>query len=129
VFSDVGPVSFACMRWPGAETCSGALLMERAGADYVLRSGLHVGDSADQIRTFRVLDAGLPTDMLLGALPAGAVSAMVTLGGEREIRARTSEIGAVGGKTLWWLSVTEPVRAVTFLDAKYGVVDEVVVGD
>jgi hypothetical protein len=95
----------------------------------VLRSGLHVGESADQIRTFRVLDAGLATEMLLGALPAGAVSAMVTLADDREIRVRTSETGAVGGQTLWWLSVTEPVRAVTFFDAEYRVLDEVAVGD
>ena len=32
VFSDVGPLSFACMRWPGAEKCTGTLLMEY-GAD------------------------------------------------------------------------------------------------
>ncbi len=129
VFSDVGTLSFACMRWPGAERCTGTLLMEYAGGLHVFRSGLSVGESPDQIRTFRALDAGLPTELVLGAMPSGAVAAMVLTSDDREVRARTSDPGAVAGETLWWLSVTEPVRTVTFFDAKYRVLEQVDVVD
>ena len=129
VFSDVGRLSFACMRWPGAESCTGTLLLDGVGGPTLFRSGLGLGESPDQIRTFRALDAGLPTELVVGAVPAGAVSVMVSLDDDREIQARTSRPGVVGGATLWWLSVTEPVRAVTFLDAEYRVLDQVTLVD
>jgi hypothetical protein len=129
VFADVGALSFACMRWPGADSCTGALILERTGTKLLFRSGLSIGESADQIRTFRVLDAGLPTQLVLGAMPRGAVAAMVLTADDHEVRARSSDPGAVAGETLWWLSVTEPVRTITFFDEKYRVLERVNVVD
>jgi hypothetical protein len=129
VFSDVGPLSFACMRWPGAQECTGALFMENAGHWYVYRSGLDVGGSAEDIRIYRALDGGLPTQLILGGLPHGATTAMVTLAGGDQIAARLSEPGGVNGQTIWWLSVVEPIESVSFLDAEYDVLQEVQIGD
>lgn len=120
VFLDVGNLSFACTRWPGADTCTGSLLMEHDNALYLFHSGLDVVGTPDEVRSFQVLDLGHPTTMALGVLPHDAKSAMVTFrgGGDRGVPARTSSPGAVGGATLWWVSAPAAVESVRFLDAE-----------
>lgn len=119
VFEDVGNLSFACTRWPGAQTCSGTLLMEHLGERYILRSGLGLPRSPGEVSSFQVLDDGLPSELVLGGAPPEVRSVEVTMvGGGRVLAARTTAPGAVGGTTLWWASVPAPVAVVTFLDAR-----------
>lgn len=120
VFSDVGTLSFACMRWPGASDCKGTLLMSYGGQRHVFRSGLDVVGSPDQVHTFRALDAGLPTTLLLGSLPPRAVSASVKVGSNGSfdvVFGHTSRPRAVGGATLWWAVTAAPAVAVRFFDS------------
>ncbi|HSE09714.1 MAG TPA: hypothetical protein VLB29_13705 [Nocardioidaceae bacterium] len=130
VYSDVGPLSFACMRWPGLAECSGALLMEHDGAQYVFRSGLGVEVLRDQVLSYRALEGGLPTQLVLGALPPGAVGAMVNFADDGgQIAARLSAPRGAGGETIWWLSVIDPVESVAFVDSDNDVVAEVSVAN
>lgn len=126
VFLDVGNLSFACTRWPGADACTGSLLMEHDQALYLFHSGLSIVGSPDEVRSFQVLDLGHPTTMALGVLPYGASAAMVTFrgGGDRGVPARTSAPGAVGGATLWWVSAPAAAESVRFLDADGHVLGE-----
>jgi len=128
VFSDVGDLYFACTSWAGEDACAGSLLMEHEGDLFLYRAGLRLLGSPDEVRTFRVLDAGLPTDLALGRMPVGATGATVTLDDGRQLRASVSATGAVGGATVWWASTTEPVAGVRFLDGDR-VLDKVVLGE
>ena len=120
VFEDVGNLSFACTRWPGAHVCTGTLLIEHLGERYILRSGLDLRRSPGDVSSFRVLDNGLPSELVLGGAPPEVRSVAVTMtaGGSHVVEARTSAPGAVGGTTLWWASVPAPVATVTFFDAR-----------
>lgn len=118
VFTEVGDLSFACTRWPGADTCTGSLLTQHDGNHFIVRSGLSL-EVPEQVNTFPALDLGLPTDLALGVMPQGAVSASVSVAGDgwqNRMLANTSPTGAVGGATLWWVSVPAHVESVTFLD-------------
>ncbi len=117
VYDDVGDLSFACTRWPGVADCTGTLLVGHAGQRYIFRSGLHLRQAPGEVSTLLVLDDGLPRDLVLGGAPPNTARVMVTLPGEgRQIEARTTAPGTVQGVTVWWVTVTEPVSAVTFLD-------------
>ena len=128
VFSDVGDLYFACTLWAGADACAGSLLMEHEGELFLFRAGLRLLGSPDEVRTFRVLDGGLPTDLALGRTPVGATGATVTLEDGQQMRASVSAPDAVGGATVWWVSTTEPVAAVKFVDGDR-VLDKVVLGE
>ncbi|MGH3370171.1 MAG: hypothetical protein ACRDPR_09220 [Nocardioidaceae bacterium] len=118
VFHDVGPLFWACARWPGASRCTGTLLMEHADEYYILRSGLDPSRDPAGMLSFSVLDGGAPTDLVLGAAPPGARSVTVTLSGAERLRVvngRVTAPRAAGGTTLWWASVSDPVADVRFL--------------
>ncbi|MGH3365375.1 MAG: hypothetical protein ACRDOW_11680, partial [Nocardioidaceae bacterium] len=119
---------FACTLWAGADACAGSLLMEHQGELFLFRAGLRLLGSPDEVRTFRVLDGGLPTDLALGRTPLGATGATVTLDDGQEMRASVSAPGAVGGATVWWVATAEPVAAVKFVDGDR-VLDKVVLGE
>lgn len=129
VFSDVGPLLFACLRWPGADKCSGALLMENDRRLYLYRPGVDVAGLAEDIRIFQTLEGGLPTLLFLGGLPAGATTALVTLADGEQIGARSIGLGGAEGHDIWWLSVINPVDSVTFYDSEFDVVREVQVSE
>ncbi len=119
VFKDVGNLSFACTRWPGAERCTGSLLVEHGDEHFYYQSGLSLVDSPEQVRTLRVLDLGVPTNLVMGVLPQGATFAAAAVDGEsgpRQLPVNVSAPGAVGGATLWWVSARSPVESVMFLD-------------
>lgn len=118
VFIDVGELAFACTRFPGASGCTGSLLMQHAGQHFIFRAGLAL-DSPEEVHTFPVLEMGLPTNLALGVMPDGAVSATASVEGRgwsNRFLVSTSEPGAVDGATLWWLSAPAEVREVTFLN-------------
>ncbi len=118
VFVDVGDLTFACTRWPGAPGCTGSLLMAHDEEQFIFRSGLGL-HTPERVQTFSALETGLPTNLALGTMPEGAVSATVSLEGRGwsdRFLASVSEPGAVGGATLWWVSAPADVRLVTFLD-------------
>ena len=125
VFSDVGPLAYACMRWPGASTCSGALLVRHEEAYYVVRSGLDVPGAAVDVVRFSALDLDVPTTLLVGTAPASAVGVSLNVG-RGEVAGRVSAPGAVGGSTIWWASVEDEPRTLRALD---GVGREIAVVD
>ena len=133
VFTDVGPLWFACTEWPGADGCTGTLLIRHGRDTFIFRSGLSLAKTPGQVVfTFAALDTGLPTELVLGGAPSRAAAVIVTVGGsagDRVIRARTARYGAGGRSTLWWASVTGPVTAVTLLDARGLVLRRASVGD
>lgn len=118
VYDDVGNLTFACTRWPGVANCKGTLLIEHAGERYIFRSGLDLVQSPPTISTFLVLDEGRPRELVLGGAPPRAARVVVTLAdGVHTVEAHATAAGAVDGATLWWVSVTDPISAVTFLGA------------
>jgi hypothetical protein len=131
VFSDVGPLSFACVRWPGAERCTGALLIEHNGDQHILRAGIGSPNSLEPVTRTMGFGSGGRRDVWLGWLPPGAATAWVTVVGHQSIRdvpGRTSVPGAVGGQTVWWVASPDAVSAVSFRDAQGNVVERVSVG-
>ena len=116
VFSDVGPLAYGCMRWPGASTCSGALLVRHDGGYYLLRSGLDVPGAAVDVVRFPALDLDVPTTLLVGTAPSAAVGVTLNVG-RREVVGRLSAPGTVGGSTIWWASVEGEPRTLRALDA------------
>jgi hypothetical protein len=132
VYSDVGPLSFACVRWPGADRCTGALLTEHSGSHHILRAGLGSPASLEPVNRTMGFGSGGRRDVWLGWLPPGAVTAWVTVVGHQSIRdvpGRTSEPGAVAGQAVWWVASPDAVSAVSFRDAQGNVVERITVGD
>lgn len=131
VFSDVGPLYFACTPSLAADTCHGSVLVEHLGRWIVWKAGLGRPGSAASVTRVSVLGNG-DADVFLGWMPPGAVTAWATVVGNQYIRdvpSSTSQPGSVGGGTIWWVRSSEPVSAVTFRDRRGQVVDRVTVGD
>lgn len=127
VYSDSGPLSFACTRFVGAEECTGTLMMQREGRRFVFRSGIGLDELAEQPRVFRALDVSGPAQLVVGVAPPGTAWVEVWLAGEahQRVTAHLSDPGAVAGATLWWTTVASAVDGVTFLDPEERVLDEV----
>jgi hypothetical protein len=120
VFSDAGPLAFACTRFPGAEDCTGTLLMEHDGDLHIFRAGLALADLAEQPRGFRALDLSGPAQLVIGTTPPRTAWVELQLAGEagQRVTASLSDPGAVDGATLWWTTVATPIDEVRFLDAR-----------
>jgi len=119
VFSDAGPLAFACTRFPSAEDCTGTLLMEHEGELYIFRAGLALADLTEQPRGFRALDLSGPAQLVLGTTPPETAWVELRLAGDagQRVTASLSDPGVVDGATLWWATVSSPIEEVTFLDA------------
>ncbi|HEX6249135.1 MAG TPA: hypothetical protein VFZ64_14785 [Nocardioidaceae bacterium] len=125
VFSDVGTLSFACATTGGGADCEGTLVARHIGQMFVFRTGL--GSPTEPLLMTQVdgFGSGGRTDLWLGWVPDGAVTAWATVVGHqsiREVPARTTPPGAVEGSTLWWVRTPDPVSAVSFRDARGEVV-------
>lgn len=132
VFSDVGSLHFACTPSLAADTCHGAVLVQHLGRWHVYKAGLGAPGSAAAVTKISVLGSGGEADVWLGWMPPRASTVWATVVGNQYIRdvpARTSEPGRVGGASMWWVRSTEPVSAVTFRDHRGRVLDRVPVGD
>ena len=130
VFSEVGPLSFACTRWPGSSECRGAVLTERDGAFHVFRFGIGSPDSPQKVARVTGIGSGGRRDVWLGWLPQGAGSVWVTIVGQhgvRELPARTSDPGALAGEQAWWVVSSDPVSAVSFRNAQGEVLERITV--
>jgi hypothetical protein len=132
VYSDVGLLSFACVRWPGADRCTGALLVEHGGNHHILRAGIGSPTSLEPVTRTMGFGSGGRRDVWLGWLPPGAATAWVTVVGHQSIRdvpGRTSGPAAVGGQAVWWVASPDAVSAVSFRDSQGNVVERITVGD
>lgn len=127
VRSDTGPLAFACTRWPGASRCSGSLLARVGRSHYLVRSGLDIPEDDRAVLRFDVLDLGVPARLTLGVMRPGAVR--VELEGARgQVPARTSETGAVAGRTLWWAVSDEAPQVLESFDASGALLERVDLG-
>jgi hypothetical protein len=132
VYSDVGPLSFACVRWPGSDRCTGALLAEQHGSHHIVRAGIGSPTSVEPVTQTMGFGSGGRRDVWLGWMPTGVATVWVTVVGHQSIRdvpARTSEPAAVAGRAVWWVASPDPVSAVSFRDAQGTVVQRITVGD
>lgn len=130
VYSEVGPLSFACTRWPGASDCRGAVLAEKDGNLHVLRSGIGSPDSPQKVARVNGIGSGGRRDVWFGWLPRDAGSVWVTIVGHqgvKELPARTSDPGALAGESAWWVVSSDPVSAVSFRDADGEVLERITV--
>jgi hypothetical protein len=132
VYSDVGPLSFACVRWPGADRCTGALLAEHDGDHHILRAGIGSPTSLELVTRTMGFGSGGRRDVWLGWMPPDAASVWVTVVGHQTIRdipGRTSGPAAVSGQAVWWVTSPDAVSAVSFRDVRGHVVERITVGD
>ena len=134
VLSDVGPLSFACTRWPGEDECSAALLIEHGEEYFYLRSGLGSETFLDEgapmeVFVFDALDGPHRAQLVLGGLD-GTVTERVVLTMETgaEVVAWTSSDVAVADETIWWALVPRPVLTATAYGPDGAVLDEQQVG-
>jgi hypothetical protein len=77
-----------------------------------------------------VLGGGGEAGLWFGWVPEGAATVWATVVGHQSIRdvpARTTGADAVGGATVWWVRLTDPVSAVSFQDAQGRMVERRVV--
>lgn len=128
VLADVGPLSFACTRWPGEEDCAASLLMQHDGNYYFFRSGIgSAGFLAEgspmEVFTFSVLGRDGPDQLILGGL-GGTDTAEVrlTLRNGATVTAWASD-SAVRGATVWWATVPSPVASIAAYDEHGRVLD------
>jgi hypothetical protein len=132
VYSDVGPLSFACVRWPGSARCTGALLAEQHGSHQIVLAGIGSPTSIEPVTRTMGFGSGGRRDVWLGWLPTGVAAVWVTVVGHQSIRdvpARTSEPAAVAGRAVWWVATPDAVSAVSFRDAQGNVVERITVGE
>jgi hypothetical protein len=132
VFSDVGSLYFACTPSLAADSCHGSVLVLHQGRWHVWKAGLGKPGSTGQVTRLGVLGSGGDADVWLGWMPPRAATVWATVVGNQYIRdvpARATEQGAVGGGAMWWVRSSEPVSAVTFRDRRGRVLDRVAVGD
>jgi hypothetical protein len=126
VRSATGPLAFGCIRWPGAGTCTGALLVRHERQHYILRSGIAVPGDPTAVVTYPVLDLGEVAVLTLGVVPDGAVRVLLDGPGGPggPVDARLSEPGAVDGRTLWWAATGWSVDTIGALDSAGALVTE-----
>lgn len=131
VFSDVGPLYFACSPATSGDGCRGSVLMQHAGQWHVLGPSAGAPGEASVAR-LDVLAAGGVAGLWLGWIPEGASTAWATVVGQTSIRdvpAKVAVTGAAGGARMWWVRSSDPVSAVTFRSADGEAVERVSVGD
>ncbi|HJR38122.1 MAG TPA: hypothetical protein VJ819_07050 [Nocardioidaceae bacterium] len=131
VFTDVGPLWFACVTWPGGDTCSPSVLMYH-DLEYFFYAS-HFGSTA-------FLDEGTPMEVFtfdavggteLGQVLVGGVhgtdivKVRITMSDGEEQSAWTSNDLAVPGGTVWWTTVWEPAESATAYDRDGEVVTRV----
>lgn len=128
VVSDVGELSFACVRPPEAEGCRGTLLAQNIGQRFAFGREIGPPGSSEVLRFSGLLPAGLVT-VVLGWLPPGAVSVSAEGYGRRgdEVAVRTAPTGR-SGTGVWWLVSEDPVTTLIFRDADGDAVEHRTVG-
>lgn len=130
VYSEVGPLSFACTQWPGSDECRGAVLAEHNGSLHTFRFGIGSPDSPQKVARVSGIGSGGRRDVWFGWLPQGAGSVWVTIVGHqgvRELPARTSDPGVLAGESAWWVVSSDPVSAVSFRNAQGEVLERITV--
>lgn len=117
VLADMGPLFFACTRWPGEDDCSAALLLQHDEGYYFHRSGLGSDrflqpGAPMEMLVFEVLASGGVERLVLGGVHGTTVEdVQLVLGHRRKVSAWTSTDHAIPGATVWWATVEElPVR-------------------
>lgn len=134
VLADVGPLSFACTRWPGEDECSAALLIEHGEEYFYLRSGLGSETFLDEgapmeVFVFDALDGPYRAQLVLGGLDGTRTEKVVlTMETGAEVVAWTSRDVAIAGETIWWALVPRPVLTATAYGPDGAVLDEQQVG-
>ncbi len=128
VLADVGPLTFACTRWPGVEGCEASLLMQHEGEYYFFRSGIGSADFLEEgapmeMFTFDVLGPNGTRQLVLGGLGGTETKEVqLTLRDGSTVAAWASRGVAVEGATIWWTSVSSPVESVSAYDGRGDVV-------
>lgn len=120
VFSDVGPLFFACVPSRSGDRCAGSVLMQPDGRWHALGEGAGPPGRGSVTR-LTVLGSAGEAGLWLGWMPPDAATAWATVVGQlsiREVPVRTEETMAAGGARVWWLRSSEPVSAVSFRDAR-----------
>lgn len=117
IYSDVGPLYYACTRVPGARRCTDTLLMEQDGRLLVHRANLPIGRIGEVPVRVSAVDPSGPVQLLIGNAPPSTSTVVVRLAGQdRKLWAATHRPGHGRRVTLWWVSVPAPVVEVRFLD-------------
>ena len=135
VFADVGPLWFACVTWPGGDTCAPSVLMYHDLEYYFYAS--HFGSDD-------FLDKGAPMEVFGFDAIGGTEIGQVLVGGvaDTEITrvrlnmadgtrrsAWTSRDLAVPGATVWWATVWDEPETATAYNRDGKVVTRVPVPD
>lgn len=116
VVSDLGELSFACLRPPGSDRCVGSFVVEHR--DHLFVVGRPIGDHTS---TATARFTGLSTDglvtVLVGWLPPAATSVTAEDYGRDggEIAVSTAEI-TPDGAGIWWLASFGAITTVEFRD-------------
>lgn len=131
VFSDVGPLYFACTPATSGDGCRGSVLMQQAGRWHVLGPSAGAPGQGSVTR-LNVLAGGGAAGLWFGWMPDEAATAWATVVGQTSIRdvpVQAAETKAGGGARMWWVRSSDPVSAVSFRAAGGQVVERVPVGD
>ncbi len=131
VFSDVGPLYFACTPATSGEGCRGSVLMQHAGSWHIL-GAVAGAPGQGSVTRVNVLAGGGTAGLWLGWMPADAATGWATVVGQttiRDVPVQLAETGAGGGARMWWVRSPDPVSAVSFRDADGRVLQRVPVGD
>jgi len=123
VFSNAGPLWFACTRWPGDDECEASILIHHDLEYYFFRSGLGSADFLEEgapmeVFTFDSVSGTERQQLLIGGLGGTDTDkVLLTLVDGSEVTAWTDKTLAMAGETMWWSTVSLPVESVTAYDA------------
>lgn len=131
VFSDVGPLYFACTPATSGDGCRGSVLMQHDGRWHVLGPSAGAPGQGSATR-LNVLAGGGVAGLWFGWMPDEAATAWATVVGQvsiRDVPVQVVETLAVGGARMWWLRSSEPVSAVSFRASDGAVLERVPVAE
>lgn len=128
VVSDVGDLSFACVRPPDVEECRGTLLTQNIGQRFTFGREIGAPGTSEVLRFSGLRPDGV-VSVVLGWLPPGAARVSAEGYGRRgeEVAVRTA-LTDRSGKGIWWLVSDDPVTTLIFRDGGGDVVEHRTVG-
>lgn len=122
VFTDVGPLWFACVNWPGSDECTPSLLMWHDVNFYPFatpvgsQSFLDEGSGMETV-TFRANGATELRYLSIGGVHGTDIAKVeVTTADETPARAWVSRNVVRAGTTVWWATSSAPAESVTAYD-------------